>query len=293
MLSIEEIKLLIEKLEKLKGTDFQKLIDSNLKILKDLEDAVDANNLEQIRTFNKPLNWFRKDLEQKVKFPIVDPLLFNAIKTKINQFAKTNMYNSLEIGPGTGMFSKEFRAWRLNYFLDVLPELEQKLRRRFNPGHQHHLKFYFVDSSNYMATAEAIRKIDVKTGLKVKDFELVPQSRYKMPEGSCNFVFSWDTFVFFTRIHIKRYLENLHNVLIPGGYCFIHYADCHFDYDLHEAKRGYWNYNTKREMTQIIKNTGYEVIEMGQFRPGANYFICKKPGNQNPALYKISEITID
>ena len=144
-----------------------------------------------------------------------------------------------------------------------------------------------------MATAEAIRKIDVKTGLKVKDFELAPQSQYKMPEGSCNFVFSWDTFVFFTRIHIKRYLENLHNVLIPGGYCFIHYADCHFDYDLHEAKRGYWNYNTKREMTQIIKNTGYEVIEMGQFRPGANYFICKKPGNQNPALYKISEITID
>ena len=126
-----------------------------------------------------------------------------------------------------------------------------------------------------MATAEAIRKIDVKAGLKVKDFELAPQSQYKMPEGSCNFVFSWDTFVFFTRIHIKRYLENLHNVLIPGGYCFIHYADCHFDYDLHEAKRGYWNYNTKREMTQIIKNTGYEVIEMGQFRPGAIYFISK------------------
>ena len=87
MLSIEEIKLLIEKLEKLKGTDFQKLIDSNLKILKDLEDAVDANNLEQIRTFNKPLNWFRKDLEQKIKRPVVEPLLFNSIKTKINQFA--------------------------------------------------------------------------------------------------------------------------------------------------------------------------------------------------------------
>ena len=267
MLSIEEIKLLIEKLEKVKSADLQKLIDSNLKIL--------------------------KDLEQKVKFPIVDPLLFNAIKTKINQFAKTNMYNSLEIGPGTGMFSKEFRAWRLNYFLDVLPELEQKLRRRFNPGHQHHLKFYFVDSSNYMATAEAIRKIDVKTGLKVKDFELAPQSQYKMPEGSCNFVFSWDTFVFFTRIHIKRYLENLHNVLIPGGYCFIHYADCHFDYDLREAQRGYWNYNTKTIMEKIIKDAGYEVIQMDQFRPGANFAIFKKPGNQNPVVYEIDRITID
>ena len=37
MLSIEEIKLLIEKLEKVKKEDLQELIDSNLKILKDLE----------------------------------------------------------------------------------------------------------------------------------------------------------------------------------------------------------------------------------------------------------------
>jgi len=43
MLSIEEIKLLIKKLEKMKGHDFQKLIDDNLKILKDLATAVDIN----------------------------------------------------------------------------------------------------------------------------------------------------------------------------------------------------------------------------------------------------------
>ena len=44
MLSIEEIKLLIEKLEKVKKEDLQELIDSNLKILKDLAMAIDANN---------------------------------------------------------------------------------------------------------------------------------------------------------------------------------------------------------------------------------------------------------
>ena len=191
--------------------------------------------------------------------------MYATIQRKIYQFAKTHKFNSLEIGPGNGVFSKEFRSWRKNFFLDILPGIESKVRRRFHPAHQKNIVWFTT------------RKHECKN----------------IPQNSCNFVFSWDTFVFFTRIHIKRYLENLHNVLIPGGYCFIHYADCHFDYDLHEAKRGYWNYNTKREMTQIIKNTGYEVIEMGQFRPGANYFICKKPGNQNPALYKISEITID
>ena len=49
MLSIEEIKLLIEKLEQMKGHDFQKLVNDNLKILKDLATAVDINNQDQIK----------------------------------------------------------------------------------------------------------------------------------------------------------------------------------------------------------------------------------------------------
>ena len=40
MLSIEEIKLLIEKLEKLKKEDFQQLIDKNLTLLKELATTV-------------------------------------------------------------------------------------------------------------------------------------------------------------------------------------------------------------------------------------------------------------
>ena len=265
MLSIEEIKLLIEKLEKVKKEDLQKLIDSNLKILKNLAIAIDANNNEEINRLDKTVEWYRLDIQKKRENPVVDLLLYKTIQTKIFQFAKSNIYNSLEIGPGAGMFSKEFRSWRLNYFLEVLPELEQKIRRRFNPAHNKYLKFYVT------------RKTECSN----------------IPQGSCNFVFSWDTFVFFTQNHIQQYLHDIKRVLIPGGYCFIHYADCHFDYDLHEAKRGYWNYNTKTAMEKIIKDEGYEIIEMLQFRPGANYAIFKKPGKQNPAVYKISEMTLD
>ena len=42
-----------------------------------------------------------------------------------------------------------------------------------------------------------------------------------------------------------------------------------------------------------MQDEGYDIIEMSQFCPGANYFICKKPGKVNPAIYKINEITID
>ena len=266
MLSIEEIKLLIEKLEKVKREDLQKLIDSNLIILKDLHRAVDANNKEEINRIDKTEEWYRLDLEKKRERPIVNPLLFKIVQQKIFQFGKTNQYNSLEIGPGTGMFSKEFRAWGNNYYLDILPDLEQKIRRRFShPAHNKYLKFFTT------------RKTECSD----------------IPQGSCNFVFSWDTFVFFTQEHIQQYMRDIKRVLIPGGYCLINYADCHYDHDLLKAQRGYWNYNTKSAMKRIILKEGYEIVEMSQFMPGANYFVCRKPGKQNPVLYRIEEISID
>ena len=265
MLSIEEIKLLIEKLEKVKKEDLQQLVDSNLKILKDIAQAVDANNDQIINRLDKTPEWFERDLQLKKEKPLVDEALKRQIQTKIFQFARTNIYNSLEIGPGNGMFSMDFRAWKMQMFLDVLPQVEKPIRKMFPPQHQKYLVFY-----------------------RTKNTECS-----NIPQGSCNFVFSWDTFPFFTQNHTQQYLHDIKRVLIDGGYCMIHYADCHYDIDLQNAKRGYWNYNTKTEMEKMIIEEGYKVIEMNQFRPGANYAIFQKPGKQNPVVYKKLEITLD
>jgi hypothetical protein len=267
MLSIEEIKLLIEKLEKLRKHDFQQLIDSNLKILKELEEAIDTKNQNEIDRLDKTINWYRMDLEQKIEAPIVPEWLRRIIQQKIYQFGKNSAhYNSLEIGPGSGMFSKDFRAWKLNYFTDILGEVEAKqIRTKFPKAHQKYLKF------------------EITKGAEVDN----------IPSLSCNFVFSWDTFVFFSQDHIQQYLHALQRILIPGGYVFIQYSDCHYDYDLKQAERGYWAYNSKSVMEKIIRNCGYEVVEMHQFVAGANYAIFRKPGKQNPAVYKVSEITLD
>ena len=265
MLSIEEIKLLIEKLERVKKEDLQELIDSNLKILKDLELAVDANNKEVIDRIDKTPEWYKRDLEQKKIKPMVDPIVERFVQSKIFQFARTNIYNSLEIGPGNGMFSMDFRSWRLNYFLDVLLDREKVIKKKFNPRHHKYLKFYTTRNTECS----------------------------NIPQNSCNFVFSWDTFVFFTQQHVQQYLHDIKRVLIPGGYCFIQYADCHYDQELDLAKRGYWNYNTKTAMEKMIKEEGYDVVEMSMVRPGASYTVFQKPGKQNPVVYKVSEITLD
>ena len=265
MLSIEEIKLLIEKLKKIKKEDFQKLIDSNLAILEEIASTVDAYNQEEIDRLDKTLDWFNHDRKHKIKNPSVDSLLKHQIKLKINQFAKTSVYNSLEIGPGNGMFSKDFGSWAQNYFLDITNQVELPIRRTFNRGNQRNLKFY----------------------------KTVKHECSNIPHGSCNFIFSWDTFVFFTQNHIQHYLHDIKRVLIPGGYVFIQYADCHYDIDLEKAKRGYWNYNTKTTMEKIIKDEGYQVVEMNMFRPGANYAIFRKPGKLNPVKYRVFDLDLD
>ena len=264
MLSIEEIKLLIEKLEKVKKEDLQELIDSNLKILKDVAMAIDANNDQVIDRLDKTPEWFALDNQQKQGKPLVDETLRRQVQLKIFQFGRTNVYNSLEIGPGNGMFSMDFRTWGQQFYLDVLPQVEEPIRKMFPSAHQKRLTFY-----------------------QTKNTECS-----NIPQGSCNFVFSWDTFPFFTQTHIQQYIHDIKRVLIDGGYCMIQYADCHYDLDLDNAKRGYWNYNTKTEMTRMIEEEGYEVIEMNQFRPGANYAVFQKPGKQNPVVYKKTEITL-
>ena len=90
MLSIEEIKLLIEKLEKIKGHDFQKLIDDNLKILKNLASVVDINNQDQIDRLDKTKEWYAADLEWRHarRELLDDPILFDRIVSKIGHFAK-------------------------------------------------------------------------------------------------------------------------------------------------------------------------------------------------------------
>lgn len=59
--------------------------------------------------------------------PTVDPILARQVQSKIFQFAKTNIYNSLEIGPGNGMFSKDFRSWKMNYFLDITNKIQKSI----------------------------------------------------------------------------------------------------------------------------------------------------------------------
>ena len=105
MLSIEEIKLTIDTLKKLKDKDFKKFIDEYLKQLESLALQIDAYNDDQIAQLDKTRDWFQKDLDWRHsrRDSIYDDLLTMAVQNKIYQFSKSGAgSSSLEIGPGTG-----------------------------------------------------------------------------------------------------------------------------------------------------------------------------------------------
>jgi hypothetical protein len=84
MLSIEEVKLLIEKLKALKGTDFQKLIDDNLKDIAGiclfcgcLQHSSDSTVGQDSRLVPTDLDW-----RESHKDSILDELLDKQIELK-------------------------------------------------------------------------------------------------------------------------------------------------------------------------------------------------------------------
>ena len=93
MITIEEIKLLIEKFEKIKKSDFESLIDSHLNDLKKVKELIERKDRETGTIVSKGPAWYRTDLLEK-KDNGRDKMLYHAIQEKLYHFAKTNKYNA-------------------------------------------------------------------------------------------------------------------------------------------------------------------------------------------------------
>jgi cyclopropane fatty-acyl-phospholipid synthase-like methyltransferase len=79
-----------------------------------------------------------------------------------------------------------------------------------------------------------------------------------VPEGSIDFLFSFDCFVHLERDLIDAYLKNIWHVLKPGGNAVIHYSD---KSKVYAQVNGSFSENTPEQMRQMVVGAGFRILE--------------------------------
>lgn len=164
-------------------------------------------------------------------------------------------YPVLEIGPGTGDWTKHLVGGEPLYLVDINPEFFDSVKERFTPEFQRRICCYWIDDP----------KVDADLS--------------RLPVGQIGFVFSWNTFNYLTLDIVDAYLGEIMRVLKPGGVAMFSYNNaeryqCAINVDI-----GFMSYVPKRLLLELINKHGFEVLSLQDFDEQISWVEIKKPGH--------------
>lgn len=163
-------------------------------------------------------------------------------------------YPVLEIGPGTGEWTKHLVSGEPLYLVDIHSEIFESVKERFTPEFQRRICCYCIEDP----------KVDADLS--------------RLPVGQIGFVFSWNTFNYLTLDLIDTYLGEIMRVLRPGGVAMFSYNNaeryqCAVNVDI-----GFMSYVPKRLLLELINKHGFEVLALQDFDEQISWVEIKKPG---------------
>lgn len=159
-------------------------------------------------------------------------------------------YPGVEIGPGDGEWTRQLVALDPLYIVDIHEEFLNSTFKRFHPQYQHRLRKYKINHGDMSA----------------------------LPEGQFGLVFSWNVFNYFDIDTIEQYLIEIKRLLLPGAVVFFSYNNCD-NYKSCEMFEGhYMSYTTNKDITQLVKNLGFEVIKSMEQPTLVSWMEIKLPG---------------
>jgi hypothetical protein len=82
----------------------------------------------------------------------------------------------------------------------------------------------------------------------------------KLPQQQFGFIFSWNLFNFASISIIDEYFHKIFDLLRPGGVVMFSYNNCDIVESAHLADMGYMSFVSKRNLTNLLKQIGYEII---------------------------------
>jgi SAM-dependent methyltransferase len=119
----------------------------------------------------------------------------------------------------------------------------------------------------------------------IEDTDLSP-----LPQSAFALVFCWDTFEFSPIPVIEEYLEQIYKLLRPGGVLMFSYSNCMLEKTAVKYIEGYYRFNTKQMMIDLIEKYGYELNEILDDQFQKSWAIVKKPGNLPKGIKNIPAI---
>lgn len=159
-------------------------------------------------------------------------------------------YPTLEIGCRDGEWTTQLVAGDPLYIVDTHQEFLTSTMNRFNPEYQRRIRPYLI---------------------KDQDFSVLPQQQF-------GFVFSWNFFNYLSLDSIKHHLQEIFNLLKPGGRVLFSYNNGDLPEAAEHAENYYMTYMPKSLLLPMCEMLGYDIHDHQDFHPALSWIELQKPG---------------
>ena len=211
---------------------------------------------------------FREELNVKI-----DEEILLRIISKIKGYSNYR-FPGLELGCARGFFTKELVASDPFYIVDFSDTFLETTANQFNQLYQRRIRTY---------------KIAMHTDLTVKNLSILPKNQF-------NFVFSWNFFDFLSIRQAKYYIEQIFNLLRPGGTMMFSYNNCTTVNGAMRVDPGdIASYIDGVELQNVCLDIGYEITHAEDYSSGdVSWLEITKPGKLTTvkASQSLGEVSI-
>lgn len=159
-------------------------------------------------------------------------------------------YPGLEIGPGEGEWTESLVACDPLFVVDYNDECLTTTKGQFNEKYQNRLRCYLNHGEDL----------------------------HMLPQGQFGFVFSWNTFNYFSFNQISDYLKEIYKALRPGGACMFSYNNAERAICAQRAEDELMAFTPRETLIAMIDGFGFEQIKTQDVDSAVSWVEFRKPG---------------
>jgi SAM-dependent methyltransferase len=210
---------------------------------------IEGNTVGSVRNVCDTTVDIVREFRQKIFTDDVNYELISSIRNNTSP-----IYPSLDLMCGDGYWTKYMVGADPLYIVDMHPEFIESTLSQFPEAYQRRLRPYLMKYDNF----------------EKDDLSLLPQNQF-------GFVLAINVFDFFTLDRIHNYLQQIFNLMRPGGKLLFTYNNCEESNNARFVETGFKGWATKTDLEDFCKTINFEILKSIS-RSNINWLEIKKPG---------------